>query len=517
MSPSPARDSRRRRRRARLFAAILGIAVAARPGAAAPLRVADDAVPPASLDPLRVFDSKADALLSHLFDGLLAFDRFGGIVPRLAERWSWDDPRRLRLVLRRGVRFHDGRPFDAAVVAENFARFAAEAARSPRARLLSTVEAVEVVGPYEVVLACDRVDGVLLHRLAAFSWMLPPGLDAPGAREAFAARPVGTGPYRFGARGDGWLRVDAVEGHWAGPPTFPGGIRWEFMTELDRISALIDGGLDVAAGVRPFFHRRIQEAPGVGITTGDSLIQVDLVFNTARPAVGDPRVRSAIASALSVPELIRYVARGNARPIRGAALPDEAGFTGEGTPLVFQPGVARALVREVAGGERISLRGVLDPEYLLLGRAIQVQLQKVGIDLDLEEVSRGELYRRVARSKLEGAAPWDGDLFVFSCHDPMYHAFFVHFLATHSRGPYSMWADPELDAAFEAAVATAPGDDPLPHWRALERRVTRMRPVIFLYQAKRAYGVRDGVDFRPTRSGLLDLRFSRIATGAGGP
>src|SRR5215813_599468 len=57
---------------------------------------------------------------SGVFNNLLIFDQskphngLDTIAPELAESWSWDASRtRLTVVLRKGVRWHDGTPFTA--------------------------------------------------------------------------------------------------------------------------------------------------------------------------------------------------------------------------------------------------------------------------------------------------------------------------------------------------------------------------------------------------------------------
>jgi ABC-type transport system substrate-binding protein len=88
---------------------------------------------PRSLDPALSTDVPTGEMATLLFDGLTAFDADGRLQPGLAERWT-SDRRGQRYVfhLRRGVKFHDGRPLVAADVKRSFLRVLDPATRGGR-------------------------------------------------------------------------------------------------------------------------------------------------------------------------------------------------------------------------------------------------------------------------------------------------------------------------------------------------------------------------------------------------
>jgi len=99
-----------------IAACLFGLTLIAGAAAAQTLRIglAED---PDVLDPTlsRTFVSGVvrTALCDKLFDIGLELE----IVPQLASAWEWtDDKKGLVLNIRRGVKFHDGEPFDAAAV-----------------------------------------------------------------------------------------------------------------------------------------------------------------------------------------------------------------------------------------------------------------------------------------------------------------------------------------------------------------------------------------------------------------
>jgi ABC-type transport system substrate-binding protein len=56
----------------------------------------------------------------NVFEHLLELDKAGTLVPRLATGWQWLDDRTLEVMLRQGVTFHNGEPFDAEIVKLNW-------------------------------------------------------------------------------------------------------------------------------------------------------------------------------------------------------------------------------------------------------------------------------------------------------------------------------------------------------------------------------------------------------------
>jgi ABC-type transport system substrate-binding protein len=78
---------------------------------------------PASRGELRIVDKHPLNWVSityNVFEHLMEVDKDGKLVPRLATGWRWLDARTLEVVLRQGVKFHNGEVFDAEIVQLNW-------------------------------------------------------------------------------------------------------------------------------------------------------------------------------------------------------------------------------------------------------------------------------------------------------------------------------------------------------------------------------------------------------------
>ena len=164
---------------------------------------------PASLDPVAVRAHADAAVVGLLFDTLYEVGPDGVVYPQLAAALPEVQADKARIVLRPGVRFHDGSALTAVDVAATLARVRASAAAG---WLLVSVADIAVDGD-DVVLTLEapRKD---LARILATPWtaVTPRGL-AP-KKDA----PIGSGPFRLTARKRDRLELEAWEGHLAGRP-----------------------------------------------------------------------------------------------------------------------------------------------------------------------------------------------------------------------------------------------------------------------------------------------------------
>ena len=79
-----------------------------------------------SMDPHSLNESLQLSVTGNVYEGLVARDKDLRLVPALATSWKQTSPTVWRFELRKGVKFHDGKPFTADDVLFSFARAAGE-------------------------------------------------------------------------------------------------------------------------------------------------------------------------------------------------------------------------------------------------------------------------------------------------------------------------------------------------------------------------------------------------------
>lgn len=151
-----------------------------------------------SVDPVDITSFAGAQLLSAIGDSLYASDANGGLRPQLASALPIlsADGLTARIPLRRGVRFHDGTPFNASALLFSLERFRTLGKQSYL--LDDRITAMRVRNPYELELRLKRPYSGLAALLSASALTpLSPTAYRDHRRRSLSDRFVGTGPYRL--------------------------------------------------------------------------------------------------------------------------------------------------------------------------------------------------------------------------------------------------------------------------------------------------------------------------------
>jgi peptide/nickel transport system substrate-binding protein len=140
-----------------------------------------------------------------VFNNLVMFDQhvkqssLQSIVPDLATGWSWnEDGTALTLPLRKGVKWHDGKPFTAKDVQCTWDLLLDKSSDKLRINTSKSwyrnLEEVTTNGDYEVTFHLKRPQPAFLMLLAnGFAAIYPCHVPAREMRQ----HPIGTGPFKF--------------------------------------------------------------------------------------------------------------------------------------------------------------------------------------------------------------------------------------------------------------------------------------------------------------------------------
>ncbi len=346
-------------------------------------------------------------LVSLVYDTLMLRDAGGTPRPWLA-RSVRRNGLRVKIDLRRGARWQDGRPVTAEDVVFTFDHVASRPHPrfSPQVR---DVERVEATGSHSVVVTLRRPALGFLDQPLADLPILPAHIWRGLPRNQLAPRgdPVGSGPYRLveHRRGEsyrfkanrsyfrGRLAVDEIE-----VPIIRRADRtFEALRrrEVDAIPVSLPGGS--TAGLAGL---------GVRLAEGTSYQGVVLMLNVRGTPFNRPAVRRAFARALDLKRIARSA--GGAPP-RGATLPADHGYIHPSSRWApaqtlhrYDPAAARIEVAEQALPPFPLLVPRNDPIRMDIGRQVESALQSVGVPTRLVEVSQRQLERAVGQ---DGSRP----------------------------------------------------------------------------------------------------------------
>src|SRR5438552_6407378 len=160
----------------------------------------------------------SDYVMIHLYDALVDFTGPDlAPKPMLAVRWESRHATTWRFTLRRGVKFHNGDPLTADDV-----KFTIDTQLANKGSSINTylgpTEGARVIDPLTVEITTKTPFPPLIFNLTRLH-ILPRAYDKMGG-DAFAAKPIGTGPYRFVE----WQRgqrivLDVNPDYWGGQAT----------------------------------------------------------------------------------------------------------------------------------------------------------------------------------------------------------------------------------------------------------------------------------------------------------
>jgi peptide/nickel transport system substrate-binding protein len=160
---------------------------------------------PASMSVLEEASLSTSMPMMPVFNNLVLYDQHvaqnsrDSIVPDLAESWSTSgDVTRLTFKLRRGVKWHDGKPFTAADVKCTWdlleGTAAAKLRLNPRRAWYSNVEQVVAEADDTAVFVLKRRQPALIALLASGYAPVYPCHVPP---QEMRTHPIGTGPFKF--------------------------------------------------------------------------------------------------------------------------------------------------------------------------------------------------------------------------------------------------------------------------------------------------------------------------------
>jgi len=346
---------------------------------------------PRTMLAVTIVDWTTNTQLEHVYDRLL--DRDPKTLrprPMLATGWKIVNDTTWEFTLRRGVKFHNGEPFDAQSVKATMDYLKNPASKSHYAAYWRLVKEVQIVDPYTVRFVTEKPWPSLIDRASLTDFLV---LPAKALRELGPEKlnqhPIGTGPFRFVEwKRDERLVLERNPDYWQGPADVAR-VTFRFIPEFSaRMAALLSGEIDVMKDVPPHVLEAVERSGRAKIRAAvSSRINYLALVNLKPGPMQDLRVRRALNHAVNVDELIAQVLKGRATKICGPLSPANVDYA----PVecyTYDPQRAAALLRE-AGHDPAKLQLTLDTpsgRYPLdkdVSLAIAAQLQRLGIKVNV--------------------------------------------------------------------------------------------------------------------------------------
>ncbi|HEX7127848.1 MAG TPA: ABC transporter substrate-binding protein [Thermodesulfobacteriota bacterium] len=384
------------------------------------------------LDPQNVTDGESFDVTRHIFENLVQFvDEKTEVRPGLAESWSVsNDGKTWTFKLRRGVKFHDGTPFNAQAVVFNFERMAYENNpyhKGPFSYYASffngypgDLEKVYAADEHTVVFQLKKPIAPFLSNLAtsSFGIMSPESVKKYG--DDIFKNPVGTGPFKFVE----WvpnerLVLEKNKDYWdRGKPILDRIIFRTIPENSVRVLELEKGSIHVMHGFDTDQALRIRQNKDLKLYTQTGMNVGYLAMQTEKKPFDDKRVRQAINMAVNKQALVKalYGEFGNAA--KNPMPPVLWGYNDAVQDYPYDPDRAKKLLADAGypNGFKSELWAMpvarpYMPDARKAAEALQADLRKIGVETEIVTMDWGVYLERTKKGDYNGLAllGWTGD------------------------------------------------------------------------------------------------------------
>jgi peptide/nickel transport system substrate-binding protein len=508
-------------RRAFLRTTTTGAAVTAmegwrgRPAAAQRRQVVTIAFPETvtSMDPHPApRNSPRESMYEAVFDRFLQQDRQLKYGPHVVESWQWTDGKMgMAIKVRQGIKFHDGSDLTAEDVAFSMNRLKAV---SIYKAIYAKVKELRVRDKATLQLVFDRFDPSFPRWLGFLAGFVIPkayfqslGADDKQRGDAFAQRPVGSGPYRVVTFTPGsTLVLEAFDRYWRGAPPIKRAVFKMVTDPTARVAEILSGSADITAEVPVEEFTRLANQSGLKGVRNPIADMAQIFLNPRFAPFQKEEVRLAVHHAIDKKTIVEKVLLGFGVPssLTEGPLYDAADPSFD---FAYDPGKARALLQRVgysaANPLRLKVmttRGVRAKDFEFMS-AIAQMWKDVGIEAELEVITIPQWFQyRSARGQGgQDLAPLSLYFWSNATGDPINSVGFQN----NVKGPFRVWESedvvPVIDPIFEERdeakrIAAA---------KRAARYVVEKGYVIPLFQVVQPVVMKRELTYQPFPTGVL--------------
>ena len=366
------------------------------------LIVCQPAEPP-GLDPTANTAAAIDRVVwSNIIETLVKTTDQGQFVPGLAKKWDVSPNGKVYTFhLQRGVKYHNGEPFNSYVAKWNLERAMGEKTVNPHPEYFRGIEKIETPDENTLKITLKDVDALFIaHMAEGDACMLP----MKGYEKA-KSHPIGTGPFKFVK----WVRGDRVElakfdGYWNPNLPFLDKVTFRFIPDSSaQLAALKAGDIDVIGWISsPETARELANDKRFKVLAGASTSDVILSTNNKAKPFDNLKVRQAMAHAIDRKMIIDLAMSGYGTPIGSHWSPAAPYYKELTNTYPYNPSKAKKLLAEAGYPNGFTAVLKVPGKYAYSVRAGEIivdQFAKVGIKLKMENIEWGQWIARIFMNK----------------------------------------------------------------------------------------------------------------------
>ena len=293
------------------------------------------------------FEISADPALKANIEKWLTAN--GGGTVQIGEPISFFAEPQVVFKLRKNVHWHDGSPFTSRDAAFTYRAIMDDATASPRKPDFDLILKVETPDEHTF-----RVTYRKPYSPALESWMISllpahllEGKPTSWWTQNFNRTPVGTGAFRFAEwKTNEFIRVERNPDYFDAPGPWLDGIVYRFMPDQLTLRLAFETRQVDFWSAEPWTVNAFVNDPRFDVFTSPTSSYTYIGWNLKRPLFQDPLVRRALAHAVDVPSMVRFILYGHGLQSTGLFTPQMWFFNPHIKPFAYDPEKARALLVE---------------------------------------------------------------------------------------------------------------------------------------------------------------------------
>lgn len=440
-----------------------------------------------ALNPIRQANNSTSQVTYQIHEGLVTMNPAQELTPVLATDWEvLDDDLTWRIGLREGVTFHSGEPFTAEDVQWNFERQLNPDDPGIAAGLIPPIANIEIVDDYTLDVTLEEPNGVFMNILGAPLFMIVDPSRYEELGEDYGTAPSGTGAFEFAEwTPDQRVVLEASDSYWGETGAEVDRVVFEVMPEPStRLIALRNGEVDVAFAVPAEEMDDFDANPDFNALRTPTMRVMWIGINTAHPNLPTP-VRRAMAHAIDKDTMMNVVGD-NGVLATGIGMPSAFGFFQ--SDWAYDPEAAREILHTngwTEGDDGVMTKDGARLEFDVLARGsypgeleglqvVQLQLQEVGIDLNIEQVESGAWFSTLdegaSGSEANGGYP-EYQLWTAASGIRTGEVGYITERPKCDQGGrnWERYCNPDYDEAFETSQAPISEEERLEGYRTMAR------------------------------------------------
>lgn len=424
---------------------------------------------------------KIQALYLSVFDHFIQHNPDLSFAPGILTEWGFtDNNTKVRMVVRDGVKWHDGSDLTAEDVAWSLKRAGDPATGNPGNFVWKNLTNIQANG--NVVTADLTQFEPTLFKWMAFltGYVMPKAYFERVGAEGFEKAPIGSGPYKVDAYERGaYVRLVANKDYWGPKPAYEV-VTIKFVPDAaSRVAEVESGNAHVTMEIPYEEYDRLRKKPGL---KGEAfpIADIGMIFLNDIGPMLDKNVRLAAHHSIDKKLIVDRLLRGYGVPISTLDAPEYDAFD-PNLKFEYNPEKAKALL--AASGyspekpvkfKIQTTRGYKPKDYEMI-QAIVGMWRRVGIEAEIEIYEMAKHFELRPADALAPAAFYNWGNAIGDPTTSTGHSMF-------GPSPHSVWDSPDLIEKIAPLWSIADEKERIKGWRDVSEYIMENGYVIPLVQ-----------------------------------